>query len=86
MQAPLDRPQFGAGEGQVKLSQVSSMPERIDGEIVGDEGRELLSARAHEAIKGFAAAKVIEAWDEPRHEEFRSRTAWSLFNAFTEVQ
>jgi hypothetical protein len=30
--------------------------------------------------------KVIEAWDEPRHEEFEPRTAWSLFNAFTEVQ
>ena len=30
--------------------------------------------------------KVIEAWEELRHEEFRPRTAWSLFNAFTEVQ
>ena len=29
--------------------------------------------------------KVIEAWDEPKHEEFVPRTAWSLFNAFTEV-
>lgn len=30
--------------------------------------------------------KVIEVWEEPRHEEFKPRTAWSLFNAFTEVQ
>ena len=30
--------------------------------------------------------KVIEAWEEPRHEEFAPRTAWSLFNAFTEIQ
>jgi hypothetical protein len=30
--------------------------------------------------------KVIEAWEEPQHEEFAPRTAWSLFNAFTEVQ
>ena len=30
--------------------------------------------------------KVIEAWVEPKHEEFKSRTAWSLFNAFTEAQ
>jgi hypothetical protein len=30
--------------------------------------------------------KVIEAWEEPKHEEFAPRTAWSLFNAFTEVQ
>lgn len=29
--------------------------------------------------------KVIEAWEEPRHEEFTPRTAWSLFNAFTEI-
>ena len=30
--------------------------------------------------------KVIEAWEESRHEEFVPRTAWSLFNAFTEVE
>ena len=30
--------------------------------------------------------KVIEAWEEPPHPEFAPRTAWSLFNAFTEVQ
>jgi hypothetical protein len=30
--------------------------------------------------------KVIEAWEAPRHEEFAPRTAWSLFNAFIEVQ
>ena len=30
--------------------------------------------------------KVIEAWEGPRHEQFAPRTAWSLFNAFTEVQ
>lgn len=29
--------------------------------------------------------KVIEAWERPAHEEFAPRTAWSLFNAFTEV-
>jgi hypothetical protein len=30
--------------------------------------------------------KVIEAWVEPRHEEFVPHTAWSLFNTFTEVE
>jgi hypothetical protein len=29
---------------------------------------------------------VIDAWEDPKHEEFHPRTAWSLFNAFTEVQ
>jgi len=28
---------------------------------------------------------VLQEWRYPSHEEFRSRTAWSLFNAFTEV-
>lgn len=30
--------------------------------------------------------KVIEAREEPRYGEFKARTAWSLFNAFTEVE
>jgi hypothetical protein len=29
---------------------------------------------------------VIEGWKFPRHEAFAPRTAWSLFNTFTEVQ
>lgn len=28
---------------------------------------------------------VIEEWRNPKHEEFKPRTAWSLFNSFTEV-
>jgi hypothetical protein len=77
------------------LSQVSSMRERTDSEIAAMKGRELPSAHEHhlmvEAVKaGVMPAsrlpKVIDAWEEPRHEEFAPRTAWSLFNAFTEVQ
>jgi len=30
--------------------------------------------------------KVLEAWERPQHPEFAPRTAWPLFNAFTEVQ
>jgi len=76
------------------LSQVSSMRERIDGEIAVMKVRELPPAHAHhlmvEAIKknvvpASRLPKVIEAWEEPKHEEFTPRTAWSLFNAFTEV-
>jgi hypothetical protein len=29
--------------------------------------------------------KVIGAWEEPQHNPFAPRTAWSLFNAFTDV-
>ena len=56
--------------------------------------RELQPAAAHhvmvEAISSNVLPasrlpKVIEAWEEPAHAEFLPRTAWSLFNAFTEV-
>lgn len=57
--------------------------------------RELPPAHAHhlmvEAIRANVLPasrlpKVLEAWEAPKHEEFAPRTAWSLFNAFTEVQ
>jgi hypothetical protein len=77
------------------LYQVSSMRERTDSEIAAMKVRELQPPAAHhlmvEAIQANVLPasrlpKVIEAWEEPRHEEFAPRTAWSLFNAFTEVQ
>ena len=76
------------------LSQVAAMRERTDGEIAAMKVRELPPAQAHhlmvEAVKADVLPasrlpKVIEAWEEPRHPEFVPRTAWSLFNAFTEV-
>src|SRR4029079_8518601 len=76
------------------LGQVSSMREWIDGEIAAMKTRELPPAHAHhlmvEAIRANVLPasrlpKVLEAWEEPKHEEFVPRTAWSLFNAFTEV-
>jgi len=77
------------------LSQVAAMRERNDGEIMAMKVHELPPAHAHhlmvEAIRSSVLPasrlpKVIEAWEAPRHEEFAPRTAWSLFNAFTEVQ
>lgn len=77
------------------LAQVSSMRERIDGEIATMKIHELPPAHAHhlmvEAIRANVLPaswlpKVLQAWEEPRHGEFVPRTAWSLFNAFTEVQ
>jgi hypothetical protein len=71
------------------------MHSRIDGEIAAMKARELPPAHAHhlmvEAVKANVLPasrlpKVIEAWEEPRHEAFAPRTAWSLFNAFTEVE
>jgi hypothetical protein len=71
------------------------MKERIGGEIAAMKARELPPAYAHhlmvEAIKvnvlpASRLPKVIEAWDEPKYEEFAQRTAWSLFNAFTKYR
>jgi hypothetical protein len=76
------------------LSEVSSMRERTDRETAAMKAEVLGPHRAHhlmvEAIRADVLPasrlpKVIEAWEEPKHEEFEPRTAWSLFNAFTEV-
>ncbi len=77
------------------LSQVTVLKARTDEEIARMKLLPLTPERAHHvmvaAIRvGITPAsrlpKILEAWDEPKHEEFEPRTAWSLFNAFTEVQ
>jgi hypothetical protein len=45
----------------------------------------ILSAFRRGIISSLQIADVCKEWEEPRHEDFRPRTAWSLFNAFTEV-
>ena len=76
------------------LGQVVAMRERTDDEIATMKVRHLQPAAAHhlmvEAIRSNVLPasrlpKVIEAWEEPTHEEFAPRTALSLFSAFTEV-
>jgi hypothetical protein len=37
------------------------------------------------ALPASQVVDVVNEWREPRHDDFRPRTAWSLFNAFTEV-
>lgn len=58
------------------------------------KGAEINDARAHDMVclalrAGVVPAQmlpaVLDEWHEPRHEEFKPRTAWSLFNGFTEV-
>lgn len=46
----------------------------------------MASAVTANVLPASRLPKVIEAWEKPRHEEFVPRTAWSLFNAFTEVE
>jgi hypothetical protein len=52
-------------------------PERAHHFMMEAVGRSILPASR--------LRKVPQACEEPKHEEFRSRSAWSLFNAFTEV-
>ncbi len=45
----------------------------------------ILSAYRKGIISTLQLPLVCKEWEEPRHDDFRPRTAWSLFNAFTEV-
>jgi len=45
----------------------------------------LLQAAERGVVGWRILPQVIKEWRNPQHEEFRPRTAWSLFNAFTEV-
>ena len=76
------------------LAQVAVLKARTDDEIAGMKVLPVSEERAHHlmvvairknVLPASRLPKVIEAWEEPRHEEFEPRTAWSLFNAFTEV-
>lgn len=45
----------------------------------------ILTAYRRGVISSLQLPKVCQAWEEPPHDDFRPRTTWSLFNAFTEV-
>jgi hypothetical protein len=62
--------------------------------IAAYKQHEVKDVEAHDAIINAIDARVIcpshlidvlDHWRNPPHEEFRPRTAWSLFNSFTEV-
>lgn len=45
----------------------------------------IMKAAEEDCISWSKTGKVWTEWKSPRHEAFRPRNAWSLFNAFTEV-
>jgi hypothetical protein len=45
----------------------------------------LISAGRLGIIAWSGLGKVDQEWKNPRHDEFKPRTAWSLYNGFTEV-
>jgi len=76
------------------LSQVTVLKARTDQEVDGMKVLPMSPERAHHfmvtairsgVLPASRLPKILEAWDEPKYQEFEPRTAWSLFNAFTEV-
>ncbi len=77
------------------LSKVKTLEERQETEIGAMRRRELRpsdadhllveSVRRH-VMPASRLPQVMAAWEKPKYPEFIPRTAWSLFNAFTEVQ
>lgn len=76
------------------LSKVSAMRERQEAEIAAMKGRDLAAPEAHHlmvevvrarALPASQLPKILAAWEEPNYPEFQPRTAWSLYNAFTEL-
>ena len=77
------------------LGSLQGLRDQQNQEIERLQNHNLSNPQAHDLMietvraKAFLASKiprVIEQWDHPNHEEFAPRTAWSLLNAFTEVQ
>lgn len=56
-------------------------------EITSDQQLHDLVVRAYkaDAFPARAIAAVLDEFENPRHEEFRERTVWSLLNAVTET-
>lgn len=45
----------------------------------------VVAVRQH-ALPASKLLRLVEEWDHPQFPEFRDRTAWSLYNAFSLVQ
>jgi hypothetical protein len=67
---------------------------QLDQRVDAYKDRRINDPKAHDlviravdchAITASQIPDVLDQWRHPAHEAFRSRTLWSLFNAFTEV-
>jgi hypothetical protein len=76
------------------VGRLNDLREKQDTRIVAYKGTALADGQAHDIIVRAVDARVIpnqripdvlNEWRKPRHAEFEPRTAWSLFNAFTET-
>ena len=76
--AVVDLDSFRRGEGE-RIAQMRATP--LD-DVLAESF--ILRAYERDIISSRVLPDVLREWREPAHEEFRPRTAWSLFNAFTE--
>ena len=76
------------------VGQLGSKLENLDQRILSYNETRIDDQRAHDiviraldagAITTIQVPDVLREWREPSHSEFLPRTAWSLFNAVTEV-
>jgi len=55
-------------------------------EVTDSEADLVMMAGAREGVLSWSALRHVDrAWRRPPHQDFEPRTAWSLYNAFTEV-
>lgn len=75
-----------AGLGQYRATEARRIECFKNTELSPDRANSLiLQAYEKRIIGARLLPKVIEEWRQPKHAEFREKTAWSLLNAFTEV-
>jgi hypothetical protein len=74
---------------------VQVLKDRTDREIESMRGRELLeievdhllmAAVRRDALPASLIPRTLAAYEHPQYPDFAPRTAWSLWNALTEVQ
>ncbi len=72
--------------GTMKLNQEVRIQEYKEKEITDIQAHDLI-IRAMDvgALTPIRVPAVLQEWRKPSHEEFAPRTAWSLFNGFTEA-
>lgn len=70
-----------------KVGSISDMVNRLSSVNLTDKDADslILQSFRQEVMPWRYASEVVKEYYEPRHEDFKPRNAWSLYNAFTEV-
>jgi len=72
--------------GELKVAQEQRLLAYKNTQLTDPEAHSMMiRALRARVVSGDQVARVAKAWEEPAYEPFKERTAWSLFNGFTEV-